>query len=630
MHSALLALTAAAVLGRADDISVAPRRGDKPNTPWQASLASHDRPSERTRETLRRFDVESSFRRDPDSVMLRLEKLARTAPDPDLVFALAELSWIEGRRLDRRRRAAALDRFVDAVAYAYDFLFDPELAAGRQPADPRFRLAMDLYNGGLDHIFRAAQTKGRIEPGGTITLKVHGRELKMRVGLDRSPWTSDDIQELHLASDFDVVGLPNSTYQYGLGVPLIGVRKTDRQAEGEDRFYPPEMSFPLTAFLRPNSRLRDPQNDVGDVRDCTLDLLDPVQIRSVIQGNTILSIEANLTTPLAYMWSKTDLSRYRWTGLLRPGDASERAGLMLLRPYEPNKIPVVMVHGLASSPLAWIPMINELLREPKIQMKYQFLLYVYPTGMPVPIAAAGLRDALLDAQRQFEGDTSRPYFEQMVLLGHSMGGLLSHAMVVDSADRFWRLNTDRPFNEIAGPPKVLEEIKHYTFFQALPFVQRVVFLATPHRGSEYSRRPIGRVSSSLISEPDKYSDLLNQLIKDNPDAFDRRQFRRLPTSIDTLEPDAPVLLALLGMKPRDGVKFNSIIGQYRPGPPETSSDGVVAYRSSHIDGVVRELVVRSDHGVQKDGDAIREVRRILLEHLAEIPVQTAAQPPTVK
>jgi pimeloyl-ACP methyl ester carboxylesterase len=635
MQTALLALVATAALAwDSDDITVEPRRGEAANAPWQQSLASLTQPTERTRETLKRYDLEPRFRRDPDGTMASLERAARNAPDPDLVYALAELSWVEARRLDRRRRAAALDRYVDAVAYAYDFLFDPELAAGRQPADPRFRLAMDLYNGGLDHIIRAAQTRGRIEPGGTITLKVHGRELKLRVGLDRSPWSADDIEELHLCSDFQVVGLPTRTYQYGLGVPLVGVRKTERAEQSQDRFYPPEMAFPLTAFLRPNSRLRDPNNDVDDVRDCTLDLLDPVQIRSVLLGDAALAVEADLTTPLAYMWSRTDLSRYRWTGLLRPGKVADRAGLMLLRPYEPGKIPVVMVHGLASSPLAWIPMINELLRDPQIQKRYQFLLYVYPTGMPIPIAASGLRDALLDAQREFDNATGHAAFSRMVLLGHSMGGLLSHAMVVDSGDRFWALNSDMPFDQIIGPANVIEEIRHYTFFQALPFIQRVVFLATPHRGSELSRRPIGRVSSSLISEPDKYTSLLNQLIKDNPDAFERRQFRRLPTSIDTLETDSPVLLALLAMKPREGVQFHSIIGSYRAAPRESSTDGVVPYRSSHIDLAPppdREKLVRSDHGVQKDPEAIRIVRGLLLEHLASgRAVDTAGVPALVK
>jgi hypothetical protein len=203
----------------------------------------------------------------------------------------------------------------------------------------------------------------------------------------------------------------------------------------------------------------------------------------------------------------------------------------------------------------------------------------------------------------------------MVLLGHSMGGLLSHAMSLHSGNRFWELNSDRRFEDIVGPPKVLDELRKINFFDPLPSVKRVVFLATPHRGSEYSRRPVGRFSSSLISEPDDIGKLLTQLIKDNPDAFDSRRFRRLPTSIDTLDPDSDVLKALLQMKPGEGISYHSIIGSIRPTPVPQSTDGVVSYQSSHLDGVKSELVVRSDHGVQKDPEAIREVRRILLEHL---------------
>jgi pimeloyl-ACP methyl ester carboxylesterase len=622
MQTAILALVTAASLGW-PEISVAPSRSGNANSPWQRTLANLDRPSDRTDETLRRYDLHDRYRRDPEAALLRLEKAAHNGPEPEVVFALAELSWIEAKRHDRRRRPAALDYYLDAVTYAYDFLFDGDLAPGRVPTDPRFRQAIDLYNGGLDHIIRAAQVKGRIEPGGSIRLKVHGRELNLRVSLERTPWRAEDIHELLLASDLEVTGLDTRTYRYGLGVPLIGVRKTEPAGKAKDRaveltderFYPPEMAFPLTAFVHPNSRLRDPANDAGQVRDCTLDLLDPVQIRSVQQGNFALGIEADLTKPLAYMWSRTDLSKLRWTGFLRPGLAVERTGLMLLRPFEPDKIPVVMVHGLMSSPLAWIPMINELLRKPEIQQRYQFFLYVYPTGVPVPIAASYLRDALMDARRQFDPQGTNPAFGRMVLLGHSMGGLLSHAMAVDSGNRLWEINSDRPFDQILGPPEVLDELRHYTFFEPLPFVQRVVFLATPHRGSEYARRPVGRLGSSLISEPDQYSELLARLVKDNDGDLDPRQFRRLPTSIETLEPDSPVLLALLRMEPRPGVQFHSIIGSNRPGRLDSTTDGVVTYRSSHLDGVASELVVRSDHSVQKDPEAILEVRRILLEHL---------------
>jgi pimeloyl-ACP methyl ester carboxylesterase len=624
MNPPILGMVAAALLGWGD-IAVTPSRGDH----IPKLLAGLDRPSDRTVETLKRFDIERRFRRDPDAALTVLERAAREDPDPDLVYALAELSWIEARRveshrlLDRRRGGSALDRYVDTVGYAYDYLFDPELAAGRQPADPRYRLACDLYNAGLDRLIRAARTNNRIQPGDTIKLKIHGIEHAARVTLQYSPWNPRDVDELVLASDYEVSGLDSRSRLYGLGVPLIGVRRTDHAGRGEDRFYPPEMAFPLTAFLRPNSRLREDADSDGP-RPCTLDLVDPVQNRVVGAGRDALMLEADITTPLAYMWSRTDLSRYRWTGLLRPGEAAGRAGLMLLRPYEPGKIPVVLVHGLASSPLAWIPMINELLRDPAIYERFQFLLYVYPTGVPVPIAAAGLRDALLEAQKAFD-DQPNHKFQQMVLVGHSMGGLLSHAMAVSSGNHWWGINTDRPFDDIVGPPGVLAELKHYNFFEPLPFVSRVVFLATPHRGSDLSHRLVGRVSSNLISEPDYYNKLLSQLVKDNPDTFPR-QFRHLPTSIETLDPRSPVLRGLLEMTPGRQVIFHSIIGSLHPGSVEQTTDGVVPYSSSHFDGAATERVVRSDHGVQKDPEAIREVRRILLEHVGLTPAARVAGP----
>jgi hypothetical protein len=168
-------------------------------------------------------------------------------------------------------------------------------------------------------------------------------------------------------------------------------------------------------------------------------------------------------------------------------------------------------------------------------VNYQFMLYLYPTGIPLPIAGAGLRETLVDAARTFSGDGSESAFARTVLLGHSMGGLLSHMMVVDSADRFWQLNTDRRFDDIVGPQPTLDELRRYMFFKPIPFVERVVFLATPHRGSDMSRGVVGRVSASLINDPDHISKLLAQLTKDNPDAFDRRTFKRLPSSIENLE-----------------------------------------------------------------------------------------------
>jgi pimeloyl-ACP methyl ester carboxylesterase len=631
MPLAHLTVLVSTVLGWSD-ITIQPSRGERVS-PFHRSVAGIDRPSDRTLETLKRYDLEREYRRDVNSALLRIEKFAQQRPEAELVYALAELSWIEGRRLDRWRKPQALDRFLDAAAYAHDYLFDPDpvLAEGRGPSDPRYRLAMEIYNAGVDRLIRAAMTKGQIQPqqGKVIPFKFHGSEQRLQIVLKDSPWSPSDVHKILLSSDFEVSGLTRDFHQYGLGVPLIGVRETQtKQGERapQERFYPAEMAFPLTGFLVPNSRLKDPNVDVREARVCTLWLIDPVKSRTVGTEPNVLALETDLTTPLAYMWSRTDLDRYRWTGLLRPEKGLERANMMLIRPYEPGKIPVVMVHGLMSSPLAWIPMLNEVLRDPIIQKNYQFLLYMYPTGVPIPIAAASLRESLVAAKQLYNPGGRDSGFDRMVLLGHSMGGLLGHMMAVRSGDRLWRLYSDRSFEtEIIGPRDVLDELRTYLFFQAVPSVSRVVFLATPHRGSEYSRGVVGRVGAGLISEPDHIHKLLYRLVKDNPDAFDSRRFRRFPTSIETLEPNSPILTALLSMEPSRQVVFHSIIGSYRPTGIDQSTDGVVSYQSAHLDGVASEKVVRSDHGVQKDPEAIIEVRRILREHVGLVPTPSAFQ-----
>jgi hypothetical protein len=633
MPLAQLTVLVSALIGWSD-ITIQPSRGERGGSVFRHTIAEIDRPSERTVETLKRYELEWEYRHHPDRALLHLERFAQKRMEAELVYALAELSWIEAKRLDRWRKSQALDRFLDAAAYAYDYLFedDPVLAAGRGPSDPRYRLAMEIYNAGVDRLIRAAMVKGQIRPqnGEVIPFKVHGVEQSLRIVLkdEPTPWRSADVHKILLASDFEVSGLSRDLHQYGLGVPLIGVREATETKPGErapqERFYPPEMAFPLTAFLVPNSRLRDPNVDVAAARVCTLLLIDPVQQRTWGRPPNVLALEIDLTTPLAYMWSHTDLDRYRWTGLLRPERALERANLLLIRPYEPGKIPGVMVHGLISSPLAWIPMLNELQRDPVIQRNYQFLLYMYPTGVPIPIAAAGLRDSLVQAQQMYDPSGRDPSFERMVLLGHSMGGLLSHMMAVQSDDRLWRLFSDRPFDTMLGDKDVLAELHRYLFFDPLPFVSRVVFLATPHRGSDLSRGMVGRVSTSLISDPDHVHKLLYRLVKENPDALDSRRFRRFPTSIETLEPESPILKALLTMRPNKDVAFYSIIGSVHPTAVDQSTDGVVPHRSSSIEGIP-ETVVRSDHGVQKDPEAIREVQRILREHVGAGPNAPVAQ-----
>ncbi|MBI1325574.1 hypothetical protein GC170_20620 [bacterium] len=620
------------------DLNFQASKSDRAHSALSRSLSKFDRPSERTMETLARHGLSKRYKTDSARTLSSLERTAQGQKgDADIVYALAELNWLEGRRHDQTRmtlnlfdksRDQVLDRYLDALTYAYDYLFSPELAAGRQPSDPRFRLACDIYNAALERLIRTALVKGKLPVGESIEVTLRGQKAKVKLAVDdTSPWPRAEIAEVIFASDFELTGVDTQTRQYGVGVPMIALRKKPKTEDNPavdalERFLPSEVAFPLTAFMHPKSRL-DAAALKNAEEEFVIELIDPIHFRQVgSDPESLLPLEFDLTTPLAYMWSKSDVfdkaDKQRIANLIKPGDLSKKSGLTLLRPYEPAKIPIVMVHGLVSSPLTWIPMINELLNDPDIRENYQFLLFAYPTGAHVPIAMASLREALWQARTQFNADGSSAGFDQMVLLGHSMGGLLCHSVAVSSGDRFWQLHSDRPFQEILGPPEVLTELRQFLFFEPMPSVSRVVFLATPHRGSEMSRSVIGRVSSTLIEDPDHIQKLLGTLIDENPDAFDRKRFRRLPNSIETLTPDNPVLSALLEMKPNPAVTFHSIIGSNRPGPQAESTDGIVPYRSSHIANVASERVVRSDHSVQKNPEAIQEVRRILREHLKKL------------
>ena len=626
------------------DLNFQATKSDRAHSALARSLSQFDKPSERTMETLTRQGLNKRYKTDPTRVLASLERTAQgQKDDADLIYALAELNWLEGRRHDQtklisfdRQRDQVLDRYLDALTYAYDYLFSPALAAGRQPSDPRFRLACDIYNAALERLIRTALVKGRVPMGESIELTLRGQKAKVRLAVDEgSPWPRNEIGEMMFASDYELTGVETQTRQYGVGVPMIALRKKLKSDDNPttaalERFLPTEAAFPLTAFMHPKSRLEQPLDKKGD-EEFVVELIDPIRFRQVgSDPKALLPLEFDLTTPLAYMWSKSeqfrDADREKISNLIKPGDLSKKSGLTLLRPYETGKIPVVMVHGLASSPLTWIPMINELMNDPRVRENYQFLLFAYPTGAHVPIAMSSLREALWQARTQFNTEGAAPDFDQMVLLGHSMGGLLCHSLAVSSGDRFWQLHSDRPFQEILGPPEVLTELRQFLFFEPMPSVRRVVYLATPHRGSDLSRGMIGRVSSSLIEDSDHIQKLLSTLIADNPDAFDRKRFRRLPNSIETLSTNNPVLTALMEMKSGPDVTFHSIIGANRPGPPADSTDGVVPYRSSHLDGVASEKLVRSDHSVQKSPEAIQEVRRVLIEHLVKL--RPAAGTPT--
>ncbi len=295
----------------------------------------------------------------------------------------------------------------------------------------------------------------------------------------------------------------------------------------------------------------------------------------------------------------------------------EPTGLSLLRPYRRGKIPVVLIHGLWSNPWSWARMIGELEADAALRDRYQFWTFGYSTGDPLPYSAALLRRDLDEARRKLDPDRADAAFDRMVVVGHSMGGLLAKMMVQESGTRLWQLFSERPAGDLAGDRADCDLFRSALIYKPRPEVRRVVFIATPHRGSRVDRGGLERLGSRLVRLPDPLRATHDRLLARNgPDFFTERFRKGLPTSIDELEWRSPILMGLddLGLAPT--VKAHSIIADRRHPPGAGGSDGLVPYESAHLQGIASESLVTSGHLCQDHPAVIREVGRILVEHAA--------------
>jgi len=258
-------------------------------------------------------------------------------------------------------------------------------------------------------------------------------------------------------------------------------------------------------------------------------------------------------------------------------------------------------------------MANELLGDPAITSHYQLWFFIYNSGNPIALSAMRLRESLQAVRKDVDPQGKDPALNQMVVIGHSQGGLLTKMMVVDSGNRFWSNVTSVPFDQVELDPETRDLASRTMFFKPQPFVTRVIFIATPHRGSFLASNPIVKFGNKFLNLPGGLAKTVVALGKLRETSMMGTPFT-IPTALDNMDASNRFIKALSATPIAPGVKVNSIIPVNGTGPVENGNDGVVEYKSAHIDGVESELVVRSGHSTQATPETIEEVRRILYEH----------------
>ncbi len=577
-----------------------------------ANVLSSETLSAPTLQILNRAGLKERFQTDPEEVISTLHRGLPTARESDRLFALAELSFAHASRNGLRKY------YLASALYAYAFLFptDEEATPGR--TDPRIRVALDLYNRGLAEAFPSEDNRRVVIEEGTYELPFG--QITVTTNPEDFLYGNYRLVEFVQAAELDVRGLRNRYRWPGIGAPLAASLQEDESRIAPAYFkVPPETKVPVTAFLRPENL--DEILKSGQLRG-RIELLTTGEATSVSIGGQTVPLEYELSSAMAYTLEGSQAQRLELKGLFS-GDfrvfkagARFEDGIFFMEPYRPGCVPVVLVHGTASSPVRWAQMLNELQNDPKLWGRYQFWIFTYNTGNPILYSAGILAEGLRNVVAELDPGGRDPALRRMVVIGHSQGGLLAKLTAVHSGSRFWDSGFSKPIEQLEVSPETRKILRRTMYYEPIPSVRRLVFIATPHHGSFIAGKWIGKWIGRLISLPFTLLLPLQEVIAADSKAMGMRSIKDVPRSTDNMDPKSPFIRTLASIPLADGVTAHSIIAVKNPdAPKEEWTDGVVDYSSAHIDWAASELVVHSSHSTQAEPETIEEVRRILIEHM---------------
>lgn len=562
-----------------------------------------------TRNVFLEANLAELFDEEPEKALERLHDLAVSGSGgPRQLFAAAEASFLHAERTGK------LSYHLAAAVYAWAFLFPEDSEEEPNPFDPRLQLAANLYNRGLTSALASAKDRQLALRSGTLELPFG--DLEVAFDSSQLVWHGRRMTSFAPIAEFQVFGLQTYYREPGIGAPLAAVLAPLDTGGRPNDLLRAELTLPVTALLRaPRSRAALAWPPL----EATLEIHVPDLTGSIDVGGRRIPIEAEPTAVLAYSLADSPIWEQEFTRFFQamPFAFGEQSELYATVPHRRGRIPVVFVHGTASSFGRWAEMYNRLSADSRLRDRYEFWFFSYDTGNPITWSAMLLRESLKQAVNALDPEGTDPGLRRMVVIGHSQGGLLTKMTAIDSGSRFWDLNFRQPLESLDVSPEARDLLRRATFVTPLPFVARVMFLATPHRGSELTVGRIAQWVAGFIKAPVAVAGTLKDVVTRNRDAlalWHADSKPRVPTSLDQMNPRSNFLRTLVEIPLAPAVAANSIIAVNGSGRVEEGEDGVVTYRSAHLDGVESELVVRSGHSLQDHPETVEEVRRILLLH----------------
>ena len=543
------------------------------------------------------------------------------------------------------RLANRFNSFLESARHAYAYLFYTDRPLDRRALEDRQNQVRDFYN-------YASQRAVSIISDTAKSRKLHHRQERKhsskrlfghwQIELDMTgmPETEGNTAEISgftpdYRLNFD--GLRNQYVQDGLGARMVvSIESDSKKAEKGSKDAPSALEDILDApnpeetgsvqkpwepmhYISVTGLVRFPGNTLDEVLatdHVVLSAYDTWQDHDVTIAGHHVPLAANYTAAYGLWLAKSDFSKQSLFTFFGRGNILEEPRIYLMQPYHPERKTLILVHGLASSPEAWVNAANEIMGDESLRRNYQIWQVYYPTSVPIAINRHDIAEAIEKTFDHYDPERKNPASHNAIIIGHSMGGILSRLLVSSSGDTLWQaLNENHPMDS-AQQAEARKKLGSYIFFKPLPEISRAVFIAAPHRGTPFADKTIARFIASLVKLPinivQKVTDTTKTIFGGK--AADKPSMN----GVDNLSEKDPTIQALARLPVSPSVTYHSIMGNNTPDVPlAESSDGIVPYSSSHWDGAASETVIPSGHSVQETPQAIIEIRRILHEHLGK-------------
>lgn len=539
--------------------------------------------------------------------------------------ALSELYLAYAQKLEKIRGRSTEDittAYDLSLKYSYLYLFKSGLNAQQNSFDLRQMQVRTFYNYSLS---RLLSLKYQAHPTEKLPASFHVGQQEYQI--DTTYYRALQalaIAGLHSSYSLDFSGLDQVNRQDGLGAEFIVVKKAAQSVANDFILDPlrhyanqanPRIHHPqylsVTAIAQPTQANASAAQILAGEIPLKIQLYHPYQHQTAMINGQAYTMTANYTAPFAYWLAQNQLGKFGYLSLLDRAETLRMPHLYMLEPYQPQKKVVVLVHGLASSPETWMNLTNNILGDATLRQHYQIWMVAYSTNMPIFESRFQIHALLKQAFAQTQVDSTSS--QDAVLIGHSMGGIISRLLVSDadiSKDAIPLMNYEQ-YTRLQQHPVIQQR---FQFEADLPF-RRAIFVAAPHRGSDLTDRWYVEWAKKLVKLPTSFFDQVNIELTGSTSTQGLIQ-----NGPDDLSPQSRFMQLTQSVMPKSDLPYHSIMGNQTTSDVSSKmSDGIVPYTSSHLADAQSEKIFKGGHSIHAEPETILELRRILHEHLKTQP-----------